>query len=194
MDVCLFGEPMIGNLTSQIVVAVHRSPAHTFSKADQLIIRLIAGQGVEGDAHAGVTVKHRSRIAGDPSQPNLRQVHLIASETIEALKAHGFAVYPGAMGENVTTLGIDLFALPRGARLQLGEGAVVEVTGLRNPCVQLDSFAPGLMEATLLREQDGRVSLRCGIMGVVVESGEVRPGDAIEIALPDRAWEPLRRV
>src|SRR5438034_1311819 len=121
---------------SAVVTAVSRSPRHGFSKANQLVIRLLAGHGVEGDAHAGATVKHRSRVARDPTQPNLRQVHLIAEELHEELRSHGFDVHPGAMGENITTRGLDLLVLPAGARLRLGATAVVEITGLRNPCVQ----------------------------------------------------------
>src|SRR5687767_1730492 len=132
-----------------IVEAVHRSASHTLKKSGQLCIRLLAGLGVEGDAHSGATVKHRSRVARDPSQPNLRQVHLIHSELHDELKIAGFAVSAGQMGENVTTCGIDLLALPTGTRLQLGESAVVQVTGLRNPCAQLDRIEPGLMAATL---------------------------------------------
>jgi MOSC domain-containing protein YiiM len=175
-------------------MAVSRSPGHSFSKAAQLVIRLLSGQGVEGDAHAGASVKHRSRVAQDPTQPNLRQVHLIASETHDELRARGFDVGAGDMGENITTRGLDLFALPRGARLRLGDAAVVEVTGLRNPCIQLNGFAPGLMEATLGRDEAGHVALRAGIMGIVVAGGEVRPGDTIAVTLPEGAHEPLRRV
>ena len=122
------------------VVTVSRSAGHTMGKPNQERITLLAGLGVEGDAHAGVTVKHRSRVAADPSRPNLRQVHLIHAELHDALASAGFAVAPGQMGENITTRGIDLLALPTGTRLHLGESAVVEVTGLRNPCTQLDGI------------------------------------------------------
>jgi MOSC domain-containing protein YiiM len=179
---------------SATVTAVSRSPGHSFSKAAQLVIRLLAGHGVEGDAHAGARVKHRSRVAQDPTQPNLRQVHLIAEETHDDLRARGFDVGPGDMGENITTRGIDLFVLPRGARLRLGDAAVVEVTGLRNPCTQLNGFAPGLMEATLGRDEAGHVALRAGIMGIVVAGGDVRPGDAIAVTLPQGPHELLKRV
>lgn len=177
-----------------IVAAVCRSPQHGFSKTPEFSIRLIAGHGVEGDAHAGATVKHRSRVARDPSQPNLRQIHFIASETIETLRGQGFAVGAGVMGENVTTMGVDLFALPTSARLRLGETALVEITGLRNPCVQLDRFQQGLMAATLGRDAQGAVTFRAGLMGIVVESGEVKAGDRIEVTLPAPPFRPLRRV
>src|SRR5512134_1709343 len=102
-----------------IVLAVHRSRTHSFSKPTALSIRLIAGIGVEGDAHAGETVKHRSRVARDPTQPNLRQVHLIHAELHDELRAAGFNVGPGDMGENITTRGLDLLALPTGALLRI---------------------------------------------------------------------------
>lgn len=176
------------------VAAVSRSARHTFSKAPALSIRLLAGHGVEGDAHAGASVKHRSRVARDPTQPNLRQVHLIHAELHAALNARGFDVGPGDMGENLTTRGLDLLALPRGARLQLGESAVIEVTGLRNPCIQLDRFQDGLTQAVLERGPDGALVRKAGIMGVVIASGDVRPGDAIAVELPAGAHVRLEVV
>src|SRR6266853_1576819 len=134
-----------------IVAAVSRSAKHTLAKPNEPSIRLLTGRGVEGDAHLGETVKHRSRVARDPSQPNLRQVHLIHAELHDELRTAGFAVSAGQMGENVTTCGVDLLRLPTGTRLHLGNTAVVEVTGLRNPCVQLDHLQPGLMAAVLER-------------------------------------------
>ena len=169
---------------SPIVAAVGCSASHTFSKPLQLGIRLTAGQGVDGDAHRGTTVKHRSRVARDPTQPNLRQVHLIHAELHEELRGLGFDVAPGDMGENITTRHIDLLALPTGARLQLGASAVVEITGLRNPCVQLDTFQKGLMAATLGRDADGNLVRKAGVMAVVLESGDVRAGDPIRVVLP----------
>ncbi len=169
-----------------IITAVSLSPGHHFSKPNLLSIRLLAGLGVEGDAHAGETVKHRSRVRRDPTQPNLRQVHLVHSELFDELQAKGFTVTPGDIGENVTTRGIDLLALPTGTRLRLGEAATVEITGLRNPCVQLDTFQKGLMAATLDKDADGNLIRKAGIMGVVLVGGEVRPGDAIAIELPRR--------
>ncbi len=166
------------------VLAVHRDGQHRFSKLPQMFIRLVAGLGVEGDAHAGATVKHRSRVARDPSQPNLRQVHLIHGELHAALAAQGFAVGAGEMGENITTAGIDLLGLPEGAALHVGAQAVLRVTGLRNPCAQLDRFRPGLMAATLRRAPDGTLERLAGVMAVVVAGGEVRPGDTIGVMLP----------
>ncbi len=166
------------------VLAVSARRGHHFSKTNALEIRLIAGLGVDGDAHAGVTVKHRSRVAKDPSQPNLRQVHLMHAELFEALRAGGFQVAPGDLGENVTTTGLDLLALPAGARLRLGDHAVVEITGLRNPCVQIDRFQPGLMAAVLDRAADGSLVRKAGVMGVVRVGGDVRPGDTIRVELP----------
>jgi MOSC domain-containing protein YiiM len=166
------------------VEAVSTGAIHGIGKTNAGTIRLVAGLGVEGDVHAGETVKHRSRVRKDPTQPNLRQVHLIHTELHEELADQGFDVRPGEMGENVTTSGVELLALPTGARLRLGSDAIVEVTGLRNPCNQLDEIAPGLMKAVLDRDARGQLVRKSGVMGVVVEGGEVRPGDSIEVELP----------
>jgi MOSC domain-containing protein YiiM len=176
------------------VVAVSRCGTHRFSKPTQLSIRLLEGLGVAGDAHLGVTVKHRSRVARDPTQPNLRQVHLLHEELIDALREAGFAVAPGVMGENVTTRGIDLLGLARGTRLLLGATAVVEVTGLRNPCVQLDKYQPGLMAATLDRDAQGNLIRKAGIMAVVLASGDVSGGDPIFVEPPPGPHERLQPV
>jgi hypothetical protein len=177
-----------------MVTAVSRSAGHTFSKTAQPAVRLVAGLGVEGDAHAGVTVKHRSRVARDPSQPNLRQVHLIHGELHDELRTAGFTVGPGDLGENVTTRGLDLLALPTGTRLRLGAAAVVELTGLRNPCVQLDRFQQGLTAAVLDRDDAGELVRKAGVMAVVVAGGEVRPGDGIGVELPDGPRRALQVV
>ena len=177
-----------------VVVAVSRSATHAFRKPNQESIRLLAGLGGEGDAHLGETVQHRSRVARDASQPNLRQVHLLHAELHDELRAAGFALLPGQIGENVTTRGVDILALPAGARLRLGETAVVEVTGLRNPCVQLDGVCPGLMAATLGRDAQGNLVRKAGIMGIVVAAGEVRPGDVIRVELPPPPHRPLQPV
>ena len=176
------------------IAAVSRSAAHTFTKPNQDGVRLLTGLGVEGDAHLGETVKHRSRVARDPSQPNLRQVHLIHAELHDELRGAGFDVAPGQMGENVTTRGIDLLGLPTGTRLRLGGTAVVEITGLRNPCAQLDKLQKGLMAATLDKDAEGNVIRKAGIMGIVLSDGEVRPGDAIEVELPPEPHAPLLPV
>lgn len=179
---------------SAVVTAVSRNATHDFSKPAQDQIRLLTGLGVEGDAHLGVTVKHRSRVAQDPTQPNLRQVHLIHAELHDELNASGFTVSPGQLGENVTTRGLDLLALPVGTLLRLGEGAVVQVTGLRNPCAQINNFQPGMLAAVLDRDADGNVVRKAGIMGVVLVGGDVRPGDAITVELPPPPHHPLERV
>lgn len=176
------------------MIAVCSSDSHTFSKPNRDSIRLLAGLGVEGDAHAGETVKHRSRVRQDPDQPNLRQVHLIHSELHDELRQAGFAVSPGKMGENITTLGVDLLRLPVGARLHLGANAVVEITGLRNPCYQLDGFQPGLMAAVLDRDSDGNLVRKAGVMGIVLAGGEVRPGDPIRVELPPEPHRSLEPV
>ena len=177
-----------------VVVAVHCSGSHTMSKPARETIELLAGLGVEGDAHHGKTVKHRSRVARDPSAPNLRQVHLIHAELHDELRAVGFVMIPGEMGENVTTRGIDLLGLPSGARLRLGDTAIVQVTGLRNPCRQLDGLRPGLMAATLDRDAAGNLIRKAGVMAVVIEGGTVRAGDRISIELPAAPHRPLEPV
>ncbi len=176
------------------VVAVSKSHTHSFSKTNAESISLLAGLGVEGDAHFGKTVKHRSRVRADPSQPNLRQVHLIHYELIIALRQQGFHVDPGVMGENITTIGIDLLGLPGGTLLHLGSSAHIEVTGLRNPCKQLDEFQSGLLNSVLDRTQSGELILKAGIMGVVVESGIVKPDDQITAVWPSEPHEKLKRV
>lgn len=176
------------------ITTVSQRKGHHFSKSNQFSIRLLAGLGVEGDAHAGVTVKHRSRVMVDPTQPNLRQVHLIHTELFEELAAKGFKVAPGDLGENVTTRGVDLLSLPVGTKLHLGDSAIVEVTGLRNPCVQIDRFQPGLMKATLDRDADGNLIRKAGIMSIVLAGGEIRAGDTIRVELPPLPHIKMDRV
>ena len=171
-----------------------RSATHTMSKPSLESIVLLVGLGVDGDTHRGVTVQHRSRVERDPTQPNLRQVHLIHGELHDELAAGGRPVEPGQMGENITTRGIDLLALPTGARLHLGTDAVVEVTGLRNPCLQLEGIHSGLMKAVLDRDRDGNLIRKAGIMGIVLAGGVVRPGDAIRVELPAEPHQPLQPV
>lgn len=176
------------------VESVNASPSHSLRKPAHAAIRLITGVGVDGDAHAGPTVKHRSRVRKDPTKPNLRQVHLIHGELHDELAGRGFSVAAGEMGENVTTRGVDLLALPVGARLRLGADAMVEVTGLRNPCHQLESIQAGLMAAVLDRDADGAIVRKAGVMAVVVAGGDVRAGDPITIELPappHRRLEPV---
>ena len=166
------------------VSGVAMSGAHGFSKAPVMKITLLAGLGVSGDAHFGATVQHRSRVARDPTQPNLRQVHLLQAELFADLAAQGFNVQPGDLGENITTTGIDLLGLAEGTLLQIGAQAVVQVTGLRNPCSQIDAFQKGLMQATLDRDAQGNLVRKAGVMGVVVTGGDIAPGDGIEIVPP----------
>jgi MOSC domain-containing protein YiiM len=176
------------------VVAVSLRRGHHFSKTASLSIRLLKNLGVAGDAHMGETVKHRSRVRKDPTQPNLRQVHLIHAELFDELRSKGFRVEPGDLGENVTTSGLDLLALPAGTRLHLGVTAVVEVTGLRNPCIQIDGFQKGLMAATLDKDADGKLIRKAGIMSIVLTDGDVRPGDVIGVELPAPPRQPLLPV
>ncbi|MFC0864524.1 MOSC domain-containing protein [Sphaerimonospora cavernae] len=176
------------------VTAVSSNGEYSFTKPNRSSITLLAGLGVEGDVHAGVTVKHRSRVAQDPTRPNLRQVHLIHEELFTEVGQKGFRVVPGELGENITTSGIDLLGLPVGTLLRFGDGAVVEVTGLRNPCVQIDNFQNGLLKEVVARDEDGNLVRKAGIMGVVREGGVVRPGDPIEVELPPEPHRPLDRV
>jgi MOSC domain-containing protein YiiM len=176
------------------VLAVSARRGHHFSKTPSLCIRLLRGLGVAGDAHMGETVKHRSRVRRDPTQPNLRQVHLIHAELFDELRGKGFVVHPADLGENVTTSGVDLLALPTGTRLHLGADAVVELTGLRNPCIQIDDFQKGLMAATLDRDRDGNLIRKAGVMSIVIADGDVRPGDTIRIVLPAGPHRPLLPV
>ena len=169
---------------SGVVTAVSCQARHTFSKQNQKSIHLLPGLGVEGDAHLGQTVQHRSRVAVDPTQPNLRQVHLIHAELHDELQAKGFIVTAGQMGENITTRGISLLELPTGTRLHVGEKAVVEITGLRNPCSQLDRFQTGLMAAVLDRDAQGNLVRKAGVMGIVLVNGEVQAGDSVRVEIP----------
>jgi len=175
------------------VEAVSQGDTHRFSKLPRMWIRLLAGLGVEGDAHLGSAVQHRSRVARDPTEPNLRQVHLLHRELLVELESKGYRIGPGQLGENILTSGIDLLSLPTNTILQIGQAEVL-VTGLRNPCRQLDRFKPGLMAAMLDRNADGRVIRKAGIMGVVLTRGEVRPGDAIAIRLPAAPHRRLQPV
>jgi MOSC domain-containing protein YiiM len=176
------------------VIAVHASPTHAFSKQMTGMIELIAGRGVAGDAHCGETVQHRSRVARDPTQPNLRQVHLMHAEIFTALASSGYAIEPGLLGENITTRGIDLLALPEDAELRIGRDVVLRVTGLRNPCGQLNGIQPGLMDALRVHTPEGKLIRKAGIMSVVLEGGVVRAGDTIRVRLPDGPQRALAPV
>ncbi|MFH8990352.1 MOSC domain-containing protein [Streptomyces sp. NPDC017940] len=179
---------------SGTVTAVSSNGTYSFTKPNRDSVTLLAGLGVAGDVHAGVTVKHRSRVAHDPTQPNLRQVHLIHEELFAEVGADGFTVTPGDLGENITTRGIDLLGLPTGTLLHIGDEAVVEVTGLRNPCRQIDAFQGGLLKRVVGRDADGNLVRKTGIMSVVRTGGVVRPGDRIEALLPDEPHRPLEKV
>lgn len=181
-------------MTDGTVVAVARDAGHEFSKHLAKEVHILAGLGIEGDAHQGVTVQHRSRVARDPTQPNLRQVHLIHAELFEELEAKGFMVGPADLGENVTTRGVDLLGLPRGTRLRIGAEAVLEVTGLRNPCAKIEQFQSGLLAAVLGRGPDGELVRKAGVMAVALSGGLVRPGDAIVVELPPPPHQPLAPV
>ncbi len=176
------------------VVAVARDGEHRFSKQPVAEITVLNGLGVKGDAHQGVTVKHRSRVAADPTQPNLRQVHLIHSELFEELRGKGFEVSSAELGENIATEGINLLALPRGTLLSIGADVVLQVTGLRNPCAQIERFQPGLLAAVLDRGPNGEVIRKAGIMTIVREGGIIRQGDPITTELPPPPHLPLERV
>jgi MOSC domain-containing protein YiiM len=176
------------------VVGVSLARGHNFSKQPAFEIRLLTGLGVAGDAHVGEKVKHRSRVAKDPTQPNLRHVHLIQAELFDDLARGGFNVQLGDMGENIATRGVDLLGLPQATRLHVGSTAIIEVTGLRNPCVQIDRFQKGLMQAVLDRDIHGNVVRKAGIMAIVIQGGDVRAGDGIAIELPLGPLRPLSPV
>lgn len=178
---------------SASVLAVHTNPAHDFSKLPMPSITVIEGIGVSGDAHAGTTDQHRSRAARNPNTPNLRQVHLIHAELFDHLDVEGFTVTPGSLGENITTRGVDLLGLPVGARLTFGE-ATVTITGLRNPCRQIDDLQPGLMKRLVSKDADGQVHRLAGVMGIASRGGVIRPGDAIDVELPPQPHHPLTTV
>ncbi|MET9505550.1 MOSC domain-containing protein [Streptomyces sp. NPDC006622] len=180
---------MVGSVT-----AVSSNGEYSFTKPNRESVTLLAGLGVEGDVHAGVTVKHRSRIAQDPTQPNLRQVHLVQEELFAEVGAAGFEVAPGDLGENITTRGIDLLGLPAGTLLRIGDEAVLEVTGLRNPCRQIDNFSDGLLKQVVGRDEAGNIVRKAGIMSIVKEGGVVRPGDVVQADLPSGPHRPLERV
>ena len=177
-----------------VITSVSQSAGHTFSKKNQDRIVLLAGIGVEGDAHMGEKVKHRSRVEKDPDQPNLRQVHLIHAELHDELRMKGFDVLAGQMGENVTTRGVDLLGLPTGTRLRLGSAAIVEITGLRNPCYQLDNFQNGLLKACVDKDEEGNIIRKAGVMSIVLIGGEVCVGDSVRIELPPKPHQPLKPV
>lgn len=176
------------------VVAVAKDGVHRFSKEIVSEIRIIEGMGVEGDAHLGKTVKHRSRVAVDPTQPNLRQVHLIHSELFSEVSEKGFIVRAADLGENITTFGVDLLALPRGTVLKIGQTVELEVTGLRNPCKQIDNFQTGLLSAVLIKGENGELIRKSGIMTVVKAGGSIKAGDAIQSIFPEKPYLPLERV
>ncbi len=176
------------------IIALNVSSTHSFSKKTVSEMTLLAGLGVAGDAHCGAMVQHRSRVAQDPTQPNLRQVHLVHAELFDELRAEGFEILPGDMGENITTEGVDLLALPVDTELLLGTNAIIRITGLRNPCAQLDHFQPGLMAAVLNRNAAGELVRKAGVMGVVVRGGVVHSGDKITVTLPPEPHQRLARV
>jgi MOSC domain-containing protein YiiM len=173
------------------VKSVSKSLSHTFSKNVVGQIKLIEGLGVEDDVHLGKTVKHQYLAKKYPTSANLRQVHLIHYELIEELNENGFSVSDGDLGENITTIGIDLLNLPTDTILKIGNEAVVKITGLRNPCVQLDMFQKGLLKAVIEKDENGNVIRKCGIMGIVIKSGIVRIDDAIEIIFPQKPFKKL---
>ncbi|MEM9516941.1 MAG: MOSC domain-containing protein [Actinomycetota bacterium] len=176
------------------VLSTHCSKEHSFTKAPAERLELEAGVGVVGDAHAGAQVQHRSRVTADPTRPNLRQVHLIHSELFESVRAAGFDVGPGDLGENITTRNVDLLALPVGSILAIGPDVVLSVTGLRNPCAQIDSFRPGLLSQVVVRDPAGALVRLAGVMSVVIRGGTVRRGDDISVALPPTPHHQLGRV
>lgn len=180
-------------MPTPIVIAVASDTAHNIVKPVREHIKLVAGWGVEGDAHAGITVQHRYDKRRNPNAPNLRQVHLMHAELFDQAATLGLTVEPGEMGENITTRGIDILNLPRGTHLKIGD-AIIEVTGLRNPCKYLNQIAPGLLKACMAKHEDGTNFPQSGIMGVILEDGEVKAGDEIHIIAPPKPHERLKPV
>lgn len=176
------------------VLSVSKSTSHSFSKDVTESINLLAGLGVQDDAHCGKTVQHLSRVAKDPRRPNLRQVHLIQAELFDELGEVGFFIKPGDLGENITTRNIPLLQLPTGTKLQIGDLAEIEITGLRNPCSQIDDFMPGLLEAVNGWDNKGQKVRKCGVMATVITGGQVQPGDSIQVEFPPPPHLPLHRV
>jgi MOSC domain-containing protein YiiM len=163
------------------VVAVCAAPKHRFSKTPCLSIALVAGLGVEGDAHFGSLVRHRYLARRNPRAPNIRQVHLIPVELFDELQAVGYDVAPGDLGENIVTAGLDLESLPLDTELRICSAAV-RLTGLRTPCVLIDRFSAGL-KTRLVADGPGP-PFRAGVMGVVTVGGVVLPGDRIRTVFP----------
>lgn len=176
------------------VISLSKDQEHRFSKQTCDSLVFLEGLGIDGDAHCGATVKHRSRVKTDPLQPNLRQVHLVQAELLSELRAKGFLVEAGTIGENILTRGIDLLSLPKNTHLELGDEVILRITGLRNPCAQLDAYQEGLTQAVLDRDTDGNLVLKAGVMGVVVKGGTVHVSDLIVIRLPKKPYEKLERV
>ncbi|MEL6256351.1 MAG: MOSC domain-containing protein [Bacteroidota bacterium] len=181
-------------MKAALVIALSKSSCHTFNKYNTNSIHLLKGLGVKGDAHMGEKVKHRSRVAKDPTQPNLRQVHLMHAELFEEVAEKGFKVSPGQMGENITTKGIDLLSLPTHTILKIGQEAEIQITGLRNPCYQIDSIQEGLMKAVLDKNEEGNLIRKAGIMGIVLKGGEVKVGDEIKVKLPSKPHKNLEKI
>ena len=177
-----------------LVTAVSKSDTHTMSKKNVKTIHLIEGLGVNGDAHMGKNVKHRSRVSKNPNQPNLRQIHLIHSELLSELLIKGFNIIPGEMGENITTVNIDLLSLPKDTILNIGKDSQIKITGLRNPCHQLNGIKDGLMKAVLGQDNYGNLIRKAGVMGIVLKSGKVSTGDEIRIEYPKKPFTNLERV
>lgn len=179
---------------NSVVVAVSRSAEYTFSKPNEESIKLIEGFGVEGDAHAGKTVKHRYLVGKDPARPNIRQIHLIHAALLDELTEKGFSVGPGQLGENITTRDVDLLALPTGTKLTIGSDVLIELTALRNPCVQIDNFQKGMLKEVLYKDQDGSLVRRTGVMGIILKGGIVKPDDEIVVKLPPEPHHLLEYV
>jgi MOSC domain-containing protein YiiM len=172
------------------VVAVHRKEEYGVFKEIQESVHLVKGFGVQGDAHMGTLVQHRYNKKQNPNQPNLRQVHLIQAELFDDLKELGLIVKPGEMGENITTRNIDIINLPLDTKLHLGDSAILQLTGLREPCGQLNTVQKGLKNAVL--DESGKS--RVGVMSVVLRGGAVKADDLIRVELPSEPHQDLQPV
>ena len=176
------------------VFAICSSPKHGFSKQPQRSIRLLAGRGVEGDAHCGETVQHLYLKRRNPLAPNRMQVHLLQSELFDELAFVGYALTAGQLGENITTRGIGLLNLPQGTRLHLGGEAVVELTGLRTPCKLIEDFKPGLLKQVISRDAANKVLAKAGVMAIVLHGGDVHERSPIRVEYPAARHVPLQMI
>ena len=115
-------------------------------------------------------------------------------EILSELNDKGFSVIPGELGENITTQGIDLLSLPQGCQLHIGKTTIIELTALRNPCVQIENFQTGMLKEVISKDKQGKIMRKLGMMGVVLSGGHVQPNDEITIQLPEQPHKSLEYI